>query len=53
MTVAGQPISRQRAMHGGRDAADRHTLAAYLYRLPDLTHPYRYVATNSTKAAGS
>ena len=31
----------------------QYTLAAYLYRLPDLTHPYRYVATNSTKVAGS
>ena len=28
-------------------------LAANLYRLPDLTHPYRYVATYSTKVAGS
>jgi len=31
----------------------QYTLAAYPYRLPDLTHPYRYVATNSTKVAGS
>jgi hypothetical protein len=29
------------------------TLAANLYRLPDLTHPYRYVTTGSRKAAGS
>lgn len=31
----------------------RGTLIADLYRLPDLTHPYRYVSTGSTKAAGS
>jgi hypothetical protein len=31
----------------------RYTLTANLYRLPDLTHPYRYVSTDSTKAAGS
>ncbi len=30
-----------------------YTLTANLYRLPDLTHPYRYVSTGSTKAAGS
>ncbi len=30
-----------------------YTLAANLYRLPDVDHPYRYVATNSTNAAGS
>lgn len=29
------------------------TLTADLYRLPDLTHPYRYVSTGSPKAAGS
>jgi hypothetical protein len=31
----------------------RGTLIADLYRLPDLTHPYRFVSTGSTKAAGS
>jgi hypothetical protein len=31
----------------------RGTLIADLYRLPDLTQPYRYVSTGSTKAAGS
>jgi hypothetical protein len=31
----------------------KYTLTANLYRLPDLTHPYRYVSTDSTKAAGS
>jgi hypothetical protein len=31
----------------------KYPLAANLYRLPDLAHPYRYVATNSTKAAGT
>jgi hypothetical protein len=30
-----------------------YTLTANLYRLPDLAHPYRYVSTGSTKAAGS
>ena len=30
-----------------------YTVAADLYRLPDLTHPYRYVSTGSTRAAGS
>jgi uncharacterized membrane protein len=29
------------------------TLTARLYRLPDLTHPYRYVSTGTPKAAGS
>jgi len=29
------------------------TLTADLYRLPDLSHPYRYVSTGSTTAAGS
>lgn len=29
------------------------TLTANLYRLPDLTHPYRYVATGPVQAAGS
>jgi len=28
------------------------TVAASLYRLPDLTHPYRYVSTASTTVAG-
>jgi len=27
-----------------------YTLAADLYRLPDLTHPYRYVTTHASKA---
>jgi hypothetical protein len=31
----------------------KYNLAANLYRLPDLTHPYRYVSTGSNKAAGS
>ena len=31
----------------------KYTRTANLYRLPDLTHPYRYVSTGSTKAAGS
>ena len=31
----------------------KYTLTANLYRLPDLTHPYRYVSTGNTKAAGS
>jgi hypothetical protein len=30
-----------------------YTVAADLYRLPDLTHPYRYVSAGSTKAGGS
>jgi hypothetical protein len=30
-----------------------YALVADLYRLPDLTHPYRYVSTGSTQAAGS
>jgi hypothetical protein len=30
-----------------------YTLAANLYRLPDLTHPYRSVSAGRTKAAGS
>lgn len=30
-----------------------YTLAANLYRLPDLTHPYRYVTTNGSQGAGS
>jgi len=30
----------------------KYTLTANLYRLPDLTHPYRYVSTGSTKATG-
>ena len=30
-----------------------YTLVANLYRLPDLTHRYRYVSTNGSKAAGS
>jgi hypothetical protein len=29
------------------------TLTANLYRLPDLSHPYRYVATGPVRAAGS
>jgi hypothetical protein len=29
------------------------TLTVNLYRLPDLTHPYRYVATGPVRAAGS
>ncbi len=32
---------------------DKYTLSANLYRLPDLTHPYRYVDTGPAKAAGS
>jgi hypothetical protein len=31
----------------------KYTLTANLYRLPDLTHPYRYVSTGNTTAAGS
>jgi hypothetical protein len=31
----------------------RGTLTADLYRLPDLTHPYRYVSTGSIQAPGS
>ena len=30
-----------------------YALSADLYRLPDVTHPYRYVSTGSAKAAGS
>ena len=30
MTVAGQPVSRHRAMHRGRDAADRHAVRSRL-----------------------
>jgi hypothetical protein len=30
-----------------------YTFTANLYRLPDLTHAYRYVSTGSIKAAGS
>lgn len=31
----------------------KYTLTANLYRLPDLAHPYRYVSTGPTAAAGS
>lgn len=31
----------------------KFTLSAKLYRLPDLTHPYRYVATGPTAVPGS
>jgi hypothetical protein len=31
----------------------KYVLAGDLYRLPDLTHPYRYVATDSARAPGS
>jgi hypothetical protein len=31
----------------------KYTLAANLYRPPDLTHPYRYVTTDSNKASRS
>ena len=29
------------------------TMTADLYRLPDLTHPYRYVSTGGAATAGS
>ena len=48
LTLAnGQTWQRSVAVNG------TYTLTANLYRLPDLTHPYRYVSTGSTKAAGS
>jgi uncharacterized membrane protein len=31
----------------------KYTLTANLYRLPDLTHPYRYVTTPASKAVGA
>ena len=48
LTLAnGQTWQRSVAVNG------TYTLTANLYRLPDLAHPYRYVSTGSTKAAGS